>query len=86
MPRGNPLQQYCLKMPKSTWEEVDKHRMTLVGITSAQGITRADYIRDAVTSYNQYQTEVVLPKVRKLKESIDEPVPFFIDNGLDVRW
>lgn len=82
----DPLQQYCLKMSQSLWEEVDRHRMSLVGITNPTGITRADYLRDAVTAYNKYMEQVVSPKVNAMKEDLDEPCSFFYDNGQDITW
>ena len=82
----DPLQQYCLKMPQSLWEEVDRQRMSLVGITNPTGITRADYLRDAVTAYNQYMEQVVSPKVSAMKEDLDEPCSFYWTDGQDVSW
>ena len=80
------LKQYCLKMSHSLWNEVDKNRMQLVGILYPQGVSRADYIREAVTQYNKWNWEVVTPRVTSLKKEIDEPIGFYIDDGLDVRW
>jgi hypothetical protein len=80
------LEQYCLKMPKSLWEEVDRQRMSLVGITNPTGITRAAYLRDAVTAYNRYMHEVVSPKVSAMKEDLDEPCSFFWNDGQDVSF
>ncbi len=80
------LKQYCLKMSHSLWNEVDKNRMQLVGILYPQGVSRADYIREAVTQYNKWNSEVVTPRVTSLKKEIDEPIWFYIDDGLDVRW
>ena len=82
----DPLEQYCLKMPQSLWEEVDRQRMSLVGITNPTGITRAAYLRDAVTAYNRYMKELVEPKVSAMKEDLDEPCSFFWDNGQDVSF
>jgi len=80
------LKQYCLKMSHSLWNDVDKNRMALVGVLYPQGITRADYIREAVTQYNKWNAEVIAPKMTSLKKEIDEPIGFYIDDGLDVRW
>ena len=80
------LKQYCLKMSHSLWNDVDKNRMALVGTLYPQGITRADYIREAVTHYNKWNAEVVAPKMTALKKEMDEPIGFYIDDGLDVRW
>ncbi len=80
------LKQYCLKMSHSLWNEVDKNRMQLVGILYPQGVSRADYIREAVTQYNKWNSEVVTRRVTSLKKEIDEPIGFYIDDGLDVRW
>lgn len=80
------LKQYCLKMSHSLWNEVDKNRMQLVGTLSPQGISRADYIREADTQYNKWNTEVVKPKVTSIKKEVDEPINFFIGDGLDVKW
>ena len=60
--------------------------MSLVGITNPTGITRADYLRDAVTAYNRYMDQHVSPKVSAMKEDLDEPWTFFYDNGQDVSW
>ena len=80
------LKQYCLKMSHSLWNEVDKNRMALVGVLYPQGVSRADYIREAVTQYNKWNTQVVCPRVTSIQNDIDEPVHFYIDDGLDVKW
>jgi hypothetical protein len=80
------LKQYCLEMSHSLWNDVDKNRMALVGTLYPQGVTRADYIREAVTQYNKWNAEVIAPKMTSLKKEIDEPIGFYIDDGLDVKW
>ena len=32
MPRGQPLLQFCLKMDEGTWNQIDKNRMSMVGV------------------------------------------------------
>jgi hypothetical protein len=77
---------YCLKLDEEMWRVIDKHRMSLVGVTHAQGITKADYIRDALIAYNEYFEKQVIPKVRQVNDEIDAPVSIYFSDELDVRW
>ena len=86
MPRGNPLLQFCLKMDEGTWNQIDKNRMSLVGVLHPQGISRTDYLRNAVNAYNSYFETQVVPRVKRVKEEIEEPLSFFINDGLDVPY
>lgn len=86
MPRGKPLTQFCLKLNDAMWEEIDKNRLAMVGVLHPQGISRTDYLRDAVAAYNSYFETQVVPRVQRVKEEIDEPLGFYVDDGLDVRW
>ena len=86
MPKGNPLLQFCLKMDENTWSQIDRNRMSMVGVLHPQGISRTDYLRNAVDAYNTYFETQVVPRVERVKEEIDEPLAFFIDDGLDVPW
>ena len=86
MRRGNPLTQFCLKMDENTWNQIDRNRMSMVGILHPQGISRTDYLRNAVDAYNTYFETQVVPRVERVKEEIDEPLAFFIDDGLDVPY
>ena len=53
---------------------------------SSQGITKVDYIRNALNAYNQYFEEQIMPRVKVIEEEIDLPLPVFIENGVDVVW
>lgn len=86
MPRGKPLTQFCLKLEDAMWNEIDKNRQAMVGVVNPVGITRTDYLRDAVAAYNRWFKTQVLPRVERVKEEIDEPLGFYVDDGLDVRW
>ena len=89
MSKNSSLQQYCLKASPELFDEIDKQRMLLVGITNPQGVSRADYIRDAILAYNEYHARVVEEKaerLRALNNEYDEPVGFYYDNGQDIRW
>ena len=86
MPRGKPLKQFCLKMDENTWSQIDQNRMSMVGrVSSAQGISRTDYLRSAVNAYNSYFEAKIIPRVERTKE-IEEPLSFFINDGLDVPY
>ena len=85
MPRGNPLLQFCLKMDEGTWNQIDKNRMSLVGVLHPQGISRTDYLRNAVNAYNSYFEAKIIPRVERTKE-IEEPLSFFINDGLDIPY
>jgi hypothetical protein len=39
-----------------------------------------------VDAYNTYFETQVVPRVERVKDEIDEPLAFFIDDGLDVPW
>ena len=86
MPRGKPLKQFCLKMDESTWTQIDQNRMSMVGVLHPQGISRTDYLRNAVNAYNSYFETQVAPRVKRVKEEIEEPLSFFINDGLDVPY
>jgi hypothetical protein len=89
MAKNSSLSQYCLKASPDLFDEIDKQRMLLVGIANPQGVSRADYIRDAIVAYNEYHSKVVESKAQRLRElndEYDEPVSFYYDNGTDVRW
>ena len=85
MPRGQPLLQFCLKMDEGTWNQIDKNRMSLVGVLHPQGISRTDYLRNAVNAYNSYFEAKIIPRVERTKE-IEEPLSFFINDGLDIPY
>ena len=89
MTKRSTLQQYCLKAPRELFNQIDKNRMLLAGVSNASGTTRADYIRDAIEHYNRYFSEVVERKVKRFKsieEEFDDVAGFYYDNGVDVRW
>ena len=85
MPRGKPLKQFCLKMDERTWTQIDQNRMSMVGVLHPQGISRTDYLRNAVNAYNSYFEAKIIPRVERTKE-IEEPLSFFINDGLDVPY
>jgi hypothetical protein len=80
------LVPYCLKLDEKLWQEIDRNRMSLVGVTNAQGMTKVDYIRDALIAYNEYFEKQVLPKVQHMNREIEEPVSIYFSDGLDVSW
>ena len=55
-------------------------------MTNAQGMTKVDYIRDALIAYNEYFEKQVIPKVRQINDEIDAPVSIYFSDELDVRW
>jgi DNA polymerase elongation subunit (family B) len=61
--------------------------MSMVGVLHPEGISKVDYIRDAIKAYNHYIENQIIPKVQRLNSEVEEPLSFFIDTGLDVdRW
>ena len=72
-------------MDEGTWNQIDKNRMSLVGALHPQGISRTDYLRNAVNAYNSYFEAKIIPRVERTKE-IEEPFSFFINDGLDVPY
>ena len=80
------MKPYVLKMTEEQWSQLDSNRMSLVGSLYPQGITRADYIRNAFDAYNKYFEEKVSPAYRNQK-NLQDPIGFYHDNGLDVvKW
>ncbi len=77
------LVPYCLKLDEKLWQEIDRNRMSLVGVTNAQGMTKVDYIRDALIAYNEYFEKQVLPKVQHMNREIEEPVSIYFSDRLD---
>lgn len=80
------LVPYTLKLEQEMWLKIDQNRMSMVGVLHPQGITKVDYIRNALDAYNQYFEEQVMPRVTKVNEEIDLPLQVFIENGVDVVW
>ena len=77
---------YTLKLESEMWKTINRNRLSMVGVLHPQGITKVDYIRNALDAYNQYFEEQVMPRVAVVKEEIDLPLPVFIENGVDVVW
>ena len=86
MQRRNKLIPYSLKLEKSEWDVIDRNRLSMVGLLSPQGITKVDYIRNALSAYNEYFETQIMPKVKTAKNTIEDPLPIYIDNGVDVGW
>ena len=86
MSQRQNLVPYTLKLEQDMWSQIDRNRLSMVGVLHPQGITKVDYIRNALVAYNQYFEEQVMPRVAVVKEEIDLPLPVFIENGVDVVW
>lgn len=86
MPQKQNLMPYTLKLERDMWSQIDRNRLSMVGILHPQGITKVDYIRNALDAYNQYFEEQVMPRVKVVTAEIDLPLPVFIENGVDVIW
>ena len=86
MSKRQTLVPYTLKLEGEMWSQIDRNRLSMVGVLHPQGITKVDYIRNALDAYNRYFEEQVMPRVAAVKEEIDLPLPVFIQNGVDVVW
>ena len=86
MSKRQTLVPYTLKLEGEMWSLIDRNRLSMVGVLHPQGITKVDYIRNALDAYNQYFEEQVMPRVKVVTEEIDLPLPVFIENGVDVIW
>jgi hypothetical protein len=86
MSKRQTLVPYTLKLEGEMWSQIDRNRLSMVGVLHPQGITKVDYIRNALDAYNQYFEEQVMPRVKVVTEEIDLPLPVFIENGVDVIW
>ena len=82
MQRRNKLIPYSLKLDSELWSEIDRNRMSMVGVLHPQGITKVDYIRNALTAYNEYFEKSILPRVNAVKGGIRVPAATMIA-GLD---
>ncbi len=76
---------YCLKLEEELWQEIDRNRMLTAGVLNA-GISKVDYIRDAIIAYNEYFRKQVEPRVKKAHQSLDAPMSMYFSDGLDIRW
>jgi len=85
MSRQN-LVPYTLKLEREMWSKINRNRLSMVGALHPQGITKVDYIRNALDAYNQYFETQVMPRVAVVNKEIELPLPVFIDNGVDVVW
>lgn len=86
MSQRQNLVPYTLKLEQDMWSQIDRNRLSMVGVLHPQGITKVDYIRNALDAYNQYFEEQIMPRVKVIEEEIDLPLPVFIENGVDVVW
>ena len=86
MSQRQNLVPYTLKLEQDMWSQIDRNRLSMVGVLHPQGITRVDYIRNALDAYNTYFEEHLMPRVAVVKEEVELPLPVFIENGVDVVW
>ena len=86
MSQRQNLVPYTLKLEREMWSQIDRNRLSMVGVLHPQGITKVDYIRNALDAYNQYFEEHLMPRVAVVKEEVELPLPVFIENGVDVVW
>ena len=80
------LVPYTLKLEPEMWSQIERNRLSMVGVLHPQGITKVDYIRSALDAYNQYFAEQVVPRLCAVKNEIEEPLPIYFQNGVDVIW
>ena len=80
------LTPYTLKLEQEMWSQIDRNRLSMAGVLHPQGITKVDYIRNAIDAYNQYFEEQVMPRVAVMNEQVDLPLPIYIQNGVDVEF
>ena len=80
------LVPYTLKLEEEMWSKIDRNRLSMVGVLHPQGITKVDYIRNALDAYNLYFEERVMPRVAVVKKELDDPLPVYFQNGVDVVW
>lgn len=86
MSQRQNLVPYTLKLEQDMWSQIDRNRLSMVGVLHPQGITKVDYIRNALDAYNTYFEEHLMPRVAVVKEEVELPLPVFIENGVDVVW
>ena len=86
MPQNIPLIPYTLKLDQQMWSEIDDARTSLVGVLSAEGVTKKKFIETAITEYLKYLKVELIPRIEKVKEDADLPVAFYADNGVDLVW
>ena len=80
------LVPYTLNLEPEMWSQIERNRLSMDGVLHPQGITKVDYIRSALDAYNQYFEEQVVPRVSAVKNEIEEPLPIYFQNGVDVIW
>ena len=86
MSQRQNLVPYTLKLEQDMLSQIDRIRLSMVGVLHPQGITKVDYIRNALDAYNTYFEEHLMPRVAVVKEEVELPLPVFIENGVDVVW
>ena len=86
MSQRQNLVPYTLKLEQDMWSQIDRNRLSMVGVLHPQGITKVDYIRNTLDAYNTYFEEHLMPRVAVVKEEVELPLPVFIENGVDVVW
>ena len=73
MSQRQNLVPYTLKLEREMWSQIDRNRLSMVGVLHPQGITKVDYIRNALDAYNQYFEEHLMPRVAVVKEEVELP-------------
>ena len=86
MSQRQNLVPYTLKLEQEMWSQIDRNRLSMVGLLHPQGITKVAYIRNALDAYNQYFEEQVMPRVANVTKDMQEPLPIYFSNGVDVPW
>lgn len=74
---------YLLKLDQDIWREIDENRLAMNRLFP-EGISKRQYIQNALISYGKSFEEQVRPKLICLEEvTVEEPLNVFYSNGLE---
>jgi hypothetical protein len=74
---------YLLKLDQDIWQEIEENRLAMNRLFP-EGISKRQYIQNALISYGKSFQKQVRPKLDCLEEIIvEEPLNVFYSNGLE---
>ena len=86
MQRSKRLTPYLLKLDDDTWHQINENRMSMSRLFP-EGVSKKQYIMNAIVSYGKSFEEHARPKLDLLHEiEIEEPLGVWYENGLEERY
>ena len=84
MSSSKNMHQYNLKMPTFIWDELERCRLEMADIMDGQPITRAEFIRSAITKCCEEFRAGSLPLTDQCRKELlgdDLPLTIYLSDG-----